>query len=104
HYLVEKHPQLFTVERATSERDNKIYFDYLQHWPGKTLSAPYTPRARKCATVSTPLTWEEVRAGVNPLNFNLLTIEKRLQEKGDLIATVPQQNLVPILSHISKFT
>ncbi len=101
-FLVEKHPHLFTVERLKSDRGDKIYFDYLQHWPGKTLSAPYSPRARKTAAVSTPLTWDEVQRGVDPSQFNLLTIEKRIQEKGDLISQVPLQNLDLILKHIIK--
>lgn len=101
-YLVEKYPSLFTIERLKNDRGDKIYFDYLQHWPGKTLSAPYTPRARKTAAVSTPLTWDEVRRDVNPAEFNLLTIEKRLREKGDLITKVPPQNLDSILAYIKN--
>ncbi len=101
-YLVEKHPELFTIERFVKERGDRIYIDYVQHWAGKSLSAPYTPRARKEAAVSTPLTWEEVRGNADPKEFTLLTIEERLAEKGDLIAKVPPQNLDSILSFIEK--
>lgn len=101
-FLTEKHPDLFTLERMKKDRGGKIYFDYLQHWPGKTLSAPYTPRARPGATVSTPLTWDEVRRGADPARFNLLTIEERLKENGDLIRRVPPQNLDPILAFIGR--
>ena len=99
-FITQKHPRLFTLERLTKDRGDKIYFDYLQHWPGKTLSAPYTPRARKGATVSTPLTWDEVRRGVSPHAFNLLTIEKRLSRSGDLLAAAPKQSLDHVLSFI----
>lgn len=101
-FAVQKHPKLFTIERLKKDRGDLIYIDYLQHWYGKTLSAPYTPRARKAATVSTPLLWEEVAGRVSPLDFNLLTIEERLQQKGDLIKQVPPQNLDRILSFITK--
>ena len=101
-YITEKHPQLFTLERLKKDRGTKLYFDYLQHWPGKTLSAPYTPRARVGATVSTPLTWEEVQRGVSPLAYNLLTIEDRLLRVGDLIEHVPKQSLAHVLSFIEK--
>lgn len=100
-YLVKKHPALFTIERLTKNRDKKIYVDYLQHAAGKSLSAAYTPRAREHATVSTPLTWDEVRRGVDIRAFNLLTIEQRLAEKGDLIAQVKQQSLHSIIKFIT---
>jgi len=100
-YLSEKHPRLFTIERLKKKRGTLIYFDYLQHWSGKTLSAPYTPRARPSATVSTPLTWEEVELHPDPRDFTLLNIERRLKEKGDLIRQVPPQNLDNVLSVLS---
>ncbi|MDF2964326.1 MAG: polymerase [Paenibacillus sp.] len=99
-YAVQKHPKLFTIERLKKDRGTLIYIDYLQHWYGKTLSAPYTPRARKDATVSTPLHWEEVARRCDPREFNLLTIERRLAETGDLIAQLPPQSLEHVLSFI----
>jgi bifunctional non-homologous end joining protein LigD len=100
-YLVEKFPKLFTIERMKKDRGNLIYIDYLQHWAGKTLSAPYTPRARFGAPVSTPLEWDEVKSNqLHPADFNLLNIEQRLQEKGDLISQVPLQSLDHILQSI----
>jgi bifunctional non-homologous end joining protein LigD len=99
-YMTEKHPQLFTIERLIKNRGTKIYIDYVQHAAGKSLSAPYTPRAREHATVSTPLTWDEVRQGIDPKAFTLLTIEKRLAEQGDLIAKTSKQSLKPILEFI----
>ncbi|MNM18274.1 putative ATP-dependent DNA ligase YkoU [compost metagenome] len=90
-YVTEQHPSLFTLERLKKHRGDKIYFDYLQHYGGKTLAAPYTPRARPLATVSTPLTWEEVRSGASPEQFHLLNIADRLSQTGDLIALLPPQ-------------
>jgi bifunctional non-homologous end joining protein LigD len=101
-FLTEKHGDLFTIERLIKNRGNKIYIDYIQHAAGKSLSAPYTPRAREQATVSTPLTWEEVRNNIDPKSFNLLTIEKRLAEYGDLIEKVEKQDIVSILAHLQK--
>lgn len=99
-FVCEKHPRLFTLERLVKDRGDKIYFDYLQHWPGKTLSAPYTPRARKAASVSTPLTWDEVRSGASPRDFHLLNIEARLAERGDLLEQMPPQQLDEVLAFI----
>ncbi|WP_281884550.1 non-homologous end-joining DNA ligase [Paenibacillus sp. YYML68] len=97
-YAVQKHPELFTVERLKKHRGTRIYIDYLQHGYGKTLSAPYTPRARLAASVSTPLTWDEVALRPDPREFNLLTIVDRLRQKGDLIAQLPPQSLDHVLS------
>lgn len=96
-YLSEKYPALFTVERLIKNRKDRIYVDYVQHAAGKSLSAPYTPRGRPEATVSTPLTWEEVRRGADPRAFTLLTIEERLAEMGELIGKLPKQSLDAIL-------
>ncbi|MBP2000695.1 bifunctional non-homologous end joining protein LigD [Paenibacillus shirakamiensis] len=99
-FVTERYPDLFTIERLKKDRGHKIYFDYLQHYSGKTLAATYTPRARKAASVSTPLTWEEVRHNPHPSEFNLLNIVERLKTKGDLIQTVPPQSIELILRHL----
>jgi len=101
-YAVEKYPQLFTVERLTKDRGDRIYVDYLQHWPGKTLSAPYTPRARAQATVSTPLAWSEVERGCDIRDFNLHTIGERLNRLGDLLEQTPKQNLDAVIKHLQR--
>ncbi|ULL13641.1 DNA polymerase domain-containing protein [Paenibacillus sp. H1-7] len=101
-YCVQKHPKLFTIERLKKDRGTLIYIDYLQHWYGKTLSAPYTPRARKDATVSAPLHWEEVARRCDPREFTLLTMESRLAEQGDLIKQVPPQKLDQVLAFIES--
>ncbi|CAM4368875.1 non-homologous end-joining DNA ligase [Paenibacillus phoenicis] len=101
-YVTEKHPNLFTIERLKKDRGDKIYFDYLQHYGGKTLAAPYTPRARAAASVSTPLTWDEVRRNPKPADFNLLNIGQRLKERGDLLETIPPQSLKLILQHLKS--
>ncbi|NHN34463.1 non-homologous end-joining DNA ligase [Paenibacillus agricola] len=99
-YLVERNPQLFTIERLKKNRGTRIYIDYVQHALGKSLSAPYTPRARQQATVSTPLFWQEVEHNISPHAFNLWTIEERLAKHGDLISQVQKQDLNPIIDRI----
>lgn len=99
-FAVQKYPKLFTIERLKKDRGDLIYIDYLQHWYGKTLSAPYTPRARAAASLSTPLLWSEVAARCDPRDFTLRNISARLQEKGDLIEQVPPQDLDFILSKL----
>ncbi|WP_274649097.1 non-homologous end-joining DNA ligase [Paenibacillus humicola] len=99
-YLADKYPKLFTIERLKKNRGDLIYVDYLQHYRGKTIIAPYSPRARDGAAVSTPLHWREVRAGARIEDFNLLNIADRLRREGDLLDTVRPQSLKPILAFI----
>ncbi|MDQ0087401.1 bifunctional non-homologous end joining protein LigD [Paenibacillus anaericanus] len=103
-YVTEKHPKLFTIERFKKDRGDKIYFDYLQHYAGKTLASPYTPRARVAASVSTPLTWEEVALDPHPAEFNLLNIGERLKVHGDLLQSVAPQSVELILKHLQNLS
>ncbi|MBB6671676.1 non-homologous end-joining DNA ligase [Cohnella nanjingensis] len=99
-YLAAKYPGLFTVARFKKERGTLIYLDYLQHHPGRTLAAPYTPRARPGAPVSTPLTWAEIGRNPKPTDFHLLNIVQRVNDRGDLIAQLQPQNLEAVLRQI----
>lgn len=101
-YLVARHPKLFTVERMKKDRGDKIYLDYIQHFAGRTLPAAYSPRARPGATVSTPISWEEVARDVKPTDFHLLNIADRLLAQGDLLAQAPKMNLLPVLSGLQQ--
>lgn len=103
-YLSQAHPKMFTIERMKVDRGDCIYVDYLQHYPGKTIAAPYSPRARAGATVSTPITWEEARGGARIADYNLLTIGNRLSQFGDLLQRVQPQQLRPIYHFVSRST
>ncbi|MGD9906418.1 MAG: DNA ligase D [Vicinamibacterales bacterium] len=79
------HPKVATVERTVGKRkDGTVYVDYLQNIEGKTLACAYSARASAFAGVSTPLTWDEVHAGVRPEDFTLDTILPRVRAVGDL--------------------
>lgn len=93
HYMAQTYPDIVTIERLKKDRGDKVYFDYLQHWRGKTLSGPYTPRAVASAAVSAPLAWEEIREGVRPDMFTVRTMPKRVQEVGDLFAPLSQPGI-----------
>ena len=63
-----------------------VYVDFLQNILGKTLAWAYSARASDFAGVSTPLTWNEVEAGVDPRDFTIVTAPARFREVGDLWA------------------
>lgn len=73
-----------SLERSPEERRHRVYLDTLQNRRGQTMAAPYSLRPRPGAPVSTPLKWDEVRHGLNPDQFNLITIKKRIDKMGDL--------------------
>ncbi len=84
----QKHPKLATVERAVKARGRRVYVDYLQNIPGKTLATAYSARASEYAGVSTPLTWDEVDTGVEREAFTIATMPERLRRVGDLWAAL----------------
>lgn len=75
-----------TLERSKARRKGRLYVDCFQNGYGKTLVAPYSPRAVDGAPVSTPLLWEELRADLDPRRFNLRTLGERIAKVGDLFA------------------
>lgn len=86
-------PDLTSMERAPKKRGGKIYLDYLQNRFGQTIAAPYSLRPFPGATVSTPLEWKEVKKGLDPKRFTIKTIEKRLEDKGDIFAPVRERGV-----------
>lgn len=94
HLAVAELPGITTVERSLKKRGKaKIYVDYLQNKRGQTLCAAYSLRPREGALVSTPLDWKEVKHALDPLDFNINNIKKRVEKKGDLFAPVLQKGI-----------
>jgi bifunctional non-homologous end joining protein LigD len=83
--LAERHPKLLTaVYRIADRPSGRVLVDYNQNAWGRTLASVYSPRPKPGATVSTPLTWEEVEAGVDIRDFDITNVPTRLRELGDL--------------------
>jgi bifunctional non-homologous end joining protein LigD len=71
---IAKDTPLVVSEFPRSRDPGTIFIDYLQNAHGKTMAAPYSLRASPGATVSFPLTWEELRRGVHAEDFNIRTV------------------------------
>jgi bifunctional non-homologous end joining protein LigD len=76
--FVAQSPDRFTANMAKRARHGRIYIDYLRNSRGATAIGPYSPRARRGATVSTPLYWEEVEKSIRPEGFTVATLPQRL--------------------------
>jgi bifunctional non-homologous end joining protein LigD len=74
-------PSLATTASIRAERGGRVFIDVLRNAFGQTIVAPYAVRCRPGAPVSTPLTWEEVQATLDPAALNLRTIERRLADR-----------------------
>jgi bifunctional non-homologous end joining protein LigD len=77
-------PDITSLERKPSKRKKKVYIDCYQNSIGQTLAAPYSLRPRPGATVSTPLKWSEVNSNLDPKNYTIKNIFRRLGHVGDL--------------------
>ena len=83
--LAAKHPKLLTaVYRIADRPSGRVLVDYNQNAWGRTLASIYSPRPTPGATVSTPLSWEEVESGVEMRDFTIRNVPARLREIGDL--------------------
>jgi len=90
--ITAKVPQ-FTMERALNARRGRLYLDCMQNAYGKTMVAPYSPRAIDDAPVSAPLKWDEVTKKLDPKKYNLRTMPDRLAKVGDLFARVFEERV-----------
>ena len=102
-YFASRYPEKMTVERIVKNRGRKLYFDYLQMGPGKSIVSVYSPRAVACGAVSMPVTWDELARGAMPCDFNLKNAEQRLERTGDLFAPMLRDGpAIPALEEILK--
>jgi bifunctional non-homologous end joining protein LigD len=81
-HLLKEHPKEITMEWATGKRTGKIFIDHNMNVRGKTLRVAYSPCGSPGATVSMPLTWEELEAA-EPTDFAVNNVLPRLEKAGD---------------------
>jgi bifunctional non-homologous end joining protein LigD len=83
--LASRHRDLMTSEYKVAKRPKgRVLVDYNQNAWGRTLASIYSVRPRPLATVSTPVTWDEVARGVDTEDFRIDNVRKRLAKVGDL--------------------
>ncbi len=72
-----KESEMIVSEFKDTKKPGKVFADYLQNSPLRTMVVPYSLRPTPDATVSTPLEWSEVKKGINPSAYSISTVIKR---------------------------
>jgi bifunctional non-homologous end joining protein LigD len=88
--LAREEPGLVVARQTKSARKGKVLVDWSQNDRIKTTVNAYSLRAMERPTVSTPLSWDEVRAArtVEDLTFTAAEVLERVEDQGDLFAPV----------------
>src|SRR5262245_38939567 len=96
--LERRAPELITAAWWKEERRRRVFLDYNQNAPHKTVFGAWSVRARPGAQVSTPLTWDEV-ATIHPDELTIASVPVRLAERGDPWheLNAARQSLEPLL-------
>ncbi len=71
-----------TITRHVTKRGDKVYLDYLQNRHGQTIVAPFSVRPLPGATVSMPLTWDEVADSLDPRDYTIKNAIGRVEALG----------------------
>ncbi len=83
--LAECRPELINAEYKVAKRlAGRVLVDYNQNAWGRTPASVYSVRPRPQATVSTPVTWEEIGRGIRIEDFRMDNVPERVRELGDL--------------------
>ncbi|MBA0049964.1 ATP-dependent DNA ligase [Streptomyces sp. AJS327] len=92
-------PDLAISKMARKLRPGKIFVDHSQNNGAKTTAAPYTLRAKRRPTVSTPVTWDELgdAGSAEDLVFLSSDLPGRLREHGDILAPLLDREAAPRL-------
>ena len=85
--IARSYPKLATTQWSKAKRRG-VLIDANQNGEGKTIASAYSVRPRPGAPVSTPLRWDEVKAGLDPAAFTMDVVQERLERHGDLFEGV----------------
>lgn len=80
--LERRHPDLVTAAWWKEERGERVFVDFNQNAPHKTVFGTWSVRPRVGGQVSTPIAWDDVPTVV-PDELTLATVPARLAEHGD---------------------
>ena len=85
--LERRRPDLITAAWWKEERGARVFVDFNQNAPHKTVFGAWCVRSRVGAQVSTPFTWDELDA-IHPDDLTMATVPARLAAHGDPWAAI----------------
>lgn len=94
--LERRHPDRITAHWWKEERGSRVFVDYNQNAPHKTVFGAWCVRPKVGAQVSTPISWDDLET-VAPEELTIATVPARLAERGDPWADRPPQTIEPLL-------
>ncbi len=77
--MVAAAPDRYIAKMSKAARKNKIFVDYLRNDRGATAIAPYSTRTKAGATVSMPISWNELSNTLTSDAFNIRNVPERLK-------------------------
>jgi DNA ligase D-like protein (predicted polymerase) len=86
---VERRSDLVTTAWWKEERGERVFIDYNQNARDRTIASAYSVRGRPDATVSAPVTWDEL-ADVETEDFTLASMPERFAKLGDVQAGIDE--------------
>jgi DNA ligase D len=97
--LARRRPELITDAWWKEERGERVFIDFNQNAPHKTVFGAWSVRPRGIASVSTPFGWDEIDT-VEPDSLTLATVPARVAADGDPWAAMVDdpQSLEPLLA------
>jgi DNA primase len=97
--LERRRPELITCAWWKEERGQRVFVDFNQNAPHKTIFGAWSVRARPGAQVSTPFSWDELDT-INADYLNIGTVPERVKRNGDPWESMDSapQSLEPLLT------
>jgi len=80
--LERRRPDVITAQWWKEDRGERVFIDFNQNAPHKTVFGAWCVRARPGAQVSTPVTWDEIDS-IHPDEFTIASLPGRLATLGD---------------------